>query len=508
MFNKTNISRFLLLLIAFSLVITIIGSRGCPKRDRSRVGSSDGVFRINAPSNLTATAISYSEIRLLWQDNSNNEDGFEIERRIIPTTGYSLLVIVGPNIISYSDTAVTPLNTYSYRVRAYMGSDYSGYSNEAQAMTRFFWNIIATGCFHSFALSSNGRLWSWGQNDYGQLGLGDWNNRNIPNLIEFDDAWNLFGNIVAVVGNKGWFGYTLARKADGTIWGWGANSVGQLGIDDTNTPNAPVQIGSDSNWATLDVGESHSLVLKINGTLWVWGGNSEGQLGLGDAITRTTPTQVTTETDWLVVSDSNRSTLTAGGQNSFVLKTTGNLWAWGRNRFGQLGLGDTISRATPTRVTNETDWSTIFAGFWHTCAIKTTGALWVWGCNDYGELGLGDDGRGTDRMTPTQLVPNTDWINVAVGSTYTMALKTASTLWSWGRNNYGQLGLGDTINRNTPTQIGIASDWSQIAAGDYHTLGRKTNGTLWAWGQNQSGQLGLGDSGLGTNRNIPTLVGE
>ena len=118
--------------------------------------------------------------------------------------------------------------------------------------------------------------------------------------------------------------------------------------------------------------------------------------------------------------------------------------------------------------------------------------------------GLGDT---VERHSPTQVGSADDWAAVCCLGHHSMALKQDGTLWAWGENSFGQLGLGDTADRHSPTQVGSAHDWASIASGaadSYHTQALKSDGTLWAWGFNQFGQLGLGDT---PDRHAPTEVG-
>ena len=221
-------------------------------------------------------------------------------------------------------------------------------------------------------------------------------------------------------------------------------------------------------------------------TLQAWGRGGQGQLGLGDTADRDTPTQVTSD----VVA------VAAGTFHSLIVKRDGTLWAMGRNDSGQLGLGDTADRDTPTQVTS--DVVAVAAGTFHSLIVKRDGTLWAMGRNDYGQLGLGDT---TDRKTPTQVT--SDVVAVAAGRSHSLFVKRDGTLWVMGKNYYGQLGLGDTTDRDTPTQVPNGNDVVAVAAGYDQSLLVKRDGTLWAMGYNRRGQLGLGDK---TNRDTPTQV--
>ena len=182
------------------------------------------------------------------------------------------------------------------------------------------------------------------------------------------------------------------------------------------------------------------------------------------------------------------------------------LWSWGYNNNGQLGVNDTTTRSTPvTTLLGGTNWKSIAGGLYYTVALKTDGTLWTWGSNNFGPLGVNDT---TFRSTPvTTLLGGNNWKSIDCGSYHTIALKTDGTLWSWGLNTSVQLGVNDTTNRSTPvTTLLGGNNWKSIAGGGVHTVALKTDGTLWSWGYNGNGQLGVNDT---TYRSTPvtTLLG-
>ena len=344
-------------------------------------------------------------------------------------------------------------------------------------------------------------LWSWGNNGSGQLGLGDTTNRSSPVQVGALTGWS---KISAGGGPGG--GHSLAIKNDGSLWAWGYNYAGQLGLGDRTNRSSPVQVGALTDWSKIDGGDACTLAIKTDGTLWSWGRNSYGQLGLGDITHRSSPVQVGALTDWSKISSSKGSTLT---NFSLAIKTDGTLWSWGLNTNGQLGLGNITHRSSPVQVGSLTNWSEIAAGVNFSLATKTDGTLWSWGDNGQGRLGLGNT---TDRSSPVQVGALTDWSQVAAGGStttgYSLSIKTDGTLWSWGDNGIGQLGLGDITDRSSPVQVGLLTDWSKIAAsGDSifdFSLAIKTDGTLWSWGERSDGALGLDDM---THRSSPVQVG-
>ena len=252
-------------------------------------------------------------------------------------------------------------------------------------------------------------------------------------------------------------------------------------------------------WAAVAAASYNTLALKQDGTLWAWGLNDYGQLGQGnlDFTAHATPRQVGQAHDWVAVS--------GGYADSFALKKDGTLWAWGNNSDwgGNLGLGrgrvqapapgfvTSVDRWTPARVGHAHDWTAVFPGYEHGLAMRKGGTLWSWGLNWYGALGVGNTDWG---WSPAEVGDDTDWASAAGGGDFSLALKKSGTLWAFGSNTYGNLGLGDTTDRHSPTQVGGAQDWTAVSAGMGYSLALKKDGTLWAWGNNDFGELGLSDT--------------
>ena len=272
---------------------------------------------------------------------------------------------------------------------------------------------------------------------------------------------------------------------------------GELGLGDSDffegtNRNAPARVGTASDWKAVSGGHHYTLALKADGSLWAWGFN------LGDTNNRSTPTRVGTAGDWKEV--------LAGDGHTLAIKTDGSLWAWGSNLWGALGLRGYDLLSSPTRVDTAGDWMAVSTGLHYTLALKTDGSLWAWGFNWYGQLGLG---YSTDWNAPTRVGTAGDWKTVSAGQYHTLAIKTDGSLWAWGRNKYGVLGIGlggdifEDTNQNAPTRVGTASDWKEVLAGTNHTVAIKNDGSLWAWGGNYHGQLGIGNT---IGKVVPTLV--
>jgi alpha-tubulin suppressor-like RCC1 family protein/rRNA maturation protein Nop10 len=337
------------------------------------------------------------------------------------------------------------------------------------------WTTVADGIGHSLGIKSDGTLWAWGNNLYGQLGNGTNTNTTTPIQVGSDRNW-----LSISAGSY----HSVAIKTDGTLWAWGNNAQGKLGDGTTTNRNSPIQIGTAANWMNVSAGSTHTHAIKSDGTLWAWGGNGSGQLGDGTTTSRTTPVQIGIATNWLSVS--------AGGTHTHAIKSDGTLWAWGNNGQGRLGDGTTTNRTAPIQIGTDTNWSSITVGTNHTNALKSNGTLWSWGFNANGQLG---DGSTTSRSVPVQIGSATNWTSVSAGGSHALALKSDGTLWAWGANHWGQLGDGTTTNRTSPIQIGIATNWIMVSGGDSHSLAIQSNRQqVCGSGMNTDGNLGNGST--------------
>jgi alpha-tubulin suppressor-like RCC1 family protein len=290
--------------------------------------------------------------------------------------------------------------------------------------------------------------------------------------------------------------FIISTKTDGTLWSWGIGTSGVLGLGNTSTYSSPKQVGALTNWLNIAAGYSGQvLAVKSDGTAWSWGYNAQGQLGQGNTTNLSSPVQIGALTNWSLVS--------AGGNCSLGIKTDGTLWSWGEGAYGALGLGNTTSYSSPKQIGALTTWAQISMGAQRAgYAIKTDGTLWSWGRNLNGCLGLGNT---TYYSSPKQIGALTTWARISAGNAYALAIKTDGTLWAWGSNGNGQLATGNITYYSSPKQVGALTTWSSVSAQGANSCGSiKTDGTLWMWGNNAFGQLGQTNT---TYRSSPVQVG-
>jgi alpha-tubulin suppressor-like RCC1 family protein len=461
------------------------------------IGSSGSyVFPPTALTLVIAnTSLTGSNVTSLLTITSNNRLGRANLFASLPTfTSSSNSGSV--NSIVNNGTSVTATYTQNYVNGATTVGVTASYGAYSASGSISYTNII------------NGGLWAWGRNTSagntnGILGTNDAISKSSPVQVGALTNWMISGLPAA--------GYLSAMvKSDGTLWTWGNNTYGELGQNDAGTGatlnrSSPIQVGALTNWSKVATGQYNMLAIKTDGTLWAWGRNSYGALGTNDTVSYSSPVQIGALTNWADVDVY---------QSAIARKTDGTLWTWGRNNYGQLGLNisNLTNNSSPVQIGTGTSWAYVTAGYEAMGAITNTGTMWAWGYNGYGQVG---DTSQVSRSSPVQVGALTNWSQAAVGnrgeSPYgtSVAVKTDGTLWSWGGNYYGSCGLNDNGNtptgrRSSPVQVGALTNWSFAQQGYYHTIGTKTDGTLWSWGRNNFGQLGQGD---GVSRSSPVQIG-
>ncbi|WP_447636918.1 T9SS type A sorting domain-containing protein [Flavobacterium microcysteis] len=351
------------------------------------------------------------------------------------------------------------------------------------------WQTISSGLDHTLALKTDGTLWAWGDNEYGELGDGTVVDKNQPVQIGIATDWQKIS-----AGNN----FSLAIKNDGTLWAWGYNIYGQLGNGNIINQHSPIKIGTATDWQSISAAPGltggHSMALKTNGTLWSWGNNLYGQLGDDTLTNKNQPVQIGTDANWLAIA--------AGSVHSVAIKANGTLWTWGWNGLRQLGDGTNVDKRIPTQIGTATNWKSIDVGYIHNFGIKTDGTLWAWGSGLDGRLGLGSTSAAA---IPTQVGTDNDWAKAIAGAEHSLALKTNGNLWSWGKNESGELGLGtnSTTDIMVPTRVNTNADKTLISAGRDFSLVMNSDGFLYATGLNVAGQLG---DETNTNKNTLTPV--
>jgi alpha-tubulin suppressor-like RCC1 family protein len=294
--------------------------------------------------------------------------------------------------------------------------------------------------------------------------------------------------------------HTIALRTDGSLWGWGLNPAGWLAGSPFTWTNTPQWIATNATWSAVEAGFDYTMALQSNSTLWGWGDNGSGRQGDGTFINTNAPRPIATNATW--------RTISAGGAHTLAVRADGALWAWGLNQSGQLGDGTYTGALSPQPISTNAVWQAVSAGLDHSIGLRADGTLWTWGFNYAGQLG---SGTFTGTNTPQPIATNATWRAIAAGGTlgasYSLAVRADGTLWAWGDNSDGQLGIGTFAGANTPQQVGINTNWQAVAAGGRHTAALQADGSLWIWGWNESGQLGNGMDGPFDSKNTPQRIG-
>jgi len=402
---------------------------------------------------------------------------------------------------------------------------------------------VSGGEEHSIVLDEHNRVWTCGDDYYGQLGHDE--DYDVLNLVlkgEQASDSNFLENISGI--GAGWT-HSLAVDLSGSVWAWGSDSSGCLGNGTESGSNYPVQVHAgeqnpsypDSNLCNIvqvAAGRSgtHSLAIDSTGGSGIcltWGNNDYGQLGINSTQSQNSPKKVLggdmgTQFLQTIVS------VSAGAYHSMALASDGSTYCFGDNSYGKIGINITGgSYPTPKKVNGVggsgylSDINSISTGWWHSMALQKyvsgsgtyKGRVYCWGGNGSGWSGYGcsggrlGNGTTTDSAVPVMVLDgqmNTtsgyleEIIAIGAGESHCIALDIYGSVWSWGSNLYGQLGTNNYTDSLTPVKVlgqngvGYLSNIIAISAGYWHNLAIDSDGVIWVWGNNYNGKLGLGDT--------------
>ncbi len=379
---------------------------------------------------------------------------------------------------------------------------------------------LSAGLVHSVALDDQGKMYSWGHNDWGQLGNGEHvvkNGSGIYNVhwtpMSVDDSNVLNGKYITHI-SAGYY-HTMAMSSDGSVFLFGSNEYSQIGSMDQILSSSPIILRNTTNrslWTATQIaaGGYHSVFLGSNGAMYSFGDNSFGQLGDGTTMLRSYPTPIYCSPlqEKLIIQLATCKT------HSILVTSDGQLFSWGQNWYGQLGDGTNVDKDFPVSV--ETDGVLrgrqivqLGVSSYFSVALSRDGQLFSWG--DGGKLG---DGTRKGRYSPVTVDMNgvllgKKVVQIAVGLEHTVVLTEDMQLFSWGGNTNGQLGDGTFLNRISPSPVKMGNMTMngarirQIVAGNYHTVVR-TDRLCFVWGRISTGQLAADQ--LAINSNTPLQV--
>lgn len=361
--------------------------------------------------------------------------------------------------------------------------------------------------------SLGGNFYCWGYNGYGQLGNNTTTTEKAPVLTQ--GVANMTG--IAAGGN-----HMCGLDGPGNVFCTGYNGYGQLGNNTTSNQKEPVQVlgvggvGVIAGISSVTAGQNFSCGGTTTGNVYCWGLNTNGQLGINSTTNKHTPVEVLGVSG--VGNLSNIVSVVSGATFSCALSAAGNVYCWGYNGYGQLGIGNTTQQKEPVEVAGVggvgklSNIVAISAGYLHVCAISAAGNTYCWGYNAYGQLG---NNSTTQQKLPVEVLgvggsgDLSTVQSIATGGYHTCALTAAGYVYCWGYNNYGELGINSTTLQKEPVQVygvggtGDISGIVGIVGAKFSTCALTSAGNVDCWGYNSSGQLGINNT---TEEKVPTEV--
>ncbi|HCC07470.1 MAG TPA: hypothetical protein DEP72_04860 [Clostridiales bacterium] len=342
---------------------------------------------------------------------------------------------------------------------------------------------IVPGYSQTYALMGDGSVKAWGANTYGQLGINNTTDQYTPTVIPgLTGVKKLFAGA--------YHGFALMN--DGTVKAWGRNAYGQLGLGYTTAEWVPTTVTGLTGVNQLFLGQNNTYAIMNDGTVKAWGMNTSGQLGIGNTTTpQTSPVTIAGLTDVSQIVSGDNTTV--GQSHTLALMNDGTVRAWGYNIQGQLGTGDTTPQISPVVVTGLNGIKQLAAGGVSTLALMNDGTVKAWGGNSYGQVG---DGTNVQKNSPTVVPGLTNVKQIASGQFHSVALMDDGTVKAWGDNGCSELGNNSTTDEYSPIVVTSLTGVKQIMAGEYHSYALMTtpSGVVKAWGNNANGELGIGST--------------
>lgn len=340
---------------------------------------------------------------------------------------------------------------------------------------------VAASDVNTMMVDVGGTLWVWGGNMYGQLG--------IPGAVDALEPVALSNGWRSVAIGLSGSGHACAIAGSGVLSCWGQNGDGQTGTGEGTSPEVPTEVVGDQDWLAVAAGPASTCGVRAPGRLYCWGWNGDGRLGVDVIENAPTPLPLGEDEDWAAVD--------VGGSHACALRADSTLWCWGANGAGQLGRG---GPSIPPAVVAETatSWSQVSAGDEHTCGLREDGSVWCWGESESGRLGFAGSAA-----VPTQVGTTTGFRDVSAGGRHTCAVHGDGSLWCWGDNTEGQSGQSGAADVLAPARVGQRSDYVDVECGGLHTCAVVETGALLCFGYNGHGELG---NSLLSSSSTPTDV--
>ena len=373
--------------------------------------------------------------------------------------------------------------------------------------TPLIFQAISAGSSHACGLTAQHVAYCWGRNAEGELGnpsvTASCPDTDVPCSPKPVRVSGGLAFLVISAGNN----FTCGVTTVGTAYCWGAGAQGQLGTGEQASSPRPARVSVDGvTFQTISAGFSHACALANNGAAYCWGSNDGGRLGTGPSLSggRVAPAPVAGQLQFRSIS--------AGYYHTCGVTRSGVTYCWGRNEQGETGNGATTAHGTPARISGDIGGRSVSAAvqFDYSCAVGRDSTLYCWGANCFGQLGVDTTTEqcGTPAMpcssTPKAVHTSGPFQSISTFFSHVCALNAAGTVSCWGDNNQGQLGSGSPgTNATSPTPVAGGATYKTVSTGRQYSCALTADGAAQCWGRNGEGQLGTGDT---ANRAAPTAV--